>query len=39
LLQINGDDLMISGTVTADSVLGLEEWLNNHSHNAPGLSE
>lgn len=33
------DNLGISGSVNADNVLGLEEWLNKNADNIKGLSE
>lgn len=38
---IIGDEnnLEISGKVHIDNVTGIEEWLNNHASNTPGLSE
>jgi hypothetical protein len=38
-LEIQNGNLEISGTVNASSVLGLEQWLNDHKSSIEGLSE
>ena len=36
-LMFQGDDLVISGTVNADSVIGLNEWITSNRDKIPGL--
>lgn len=36
-LIIQGDDVVVSGSVNADSVIGLNEWIVAHKNTIPGL--
>ncbi len=38
-LQLNGDDLQISGSVNTSQIADLEEWLNTNAGKVKGLSE
>ena len=38
-LQLNGDDLQISGSVNTSQITDLEEWLNTNAGKVEGLSE
>lgn len=38
-LQLNGDDLQISGSVNTSQITDLEEWLNTNASEVKGLSE
>lgn len=38
-LQLNGDDLQISGSVNTSQITDLEEWLNTNAGKVKGLSE
>lgn len=38
-LQLNGDDLQISGSVNTSQITDLEEWLNTNAGEVKGLSE
>ena len=38
-LQLNGDDLQISGSVNTSQITDLEEWLNANADKVKGLSE
>lgn len=38
-LQLNGEDLEISGVVSATQIVDLELWLNTHASKITGLSE
>ena len=38
-LQLNGEDLQISGNINTSQIIDLKQWLGLNAQNTPGLSE